>query len=57
MIRIADCYLLEKDWGDGKVMFGNKDGTGTDIRLSPDGQNLRQNIIDYMKLCTRLTSV
>ncbi len=47
----ADCYLLgEKEWGDGRVMFGNMSApeyyTPTD-----ESQNLRQNIIDYLKLC------
>lgn len=48
----ADCYLLsEKEWGDGKVMFGNMMAP-ENYTPSPDGQNLRQNIIDYLKLCT-----
>lgn len=47
----ADCYILsEKEWGDGRVMFGNM-GAPEYYSPSPDNQNLRQNIIDYLKLC------
>lgn len=46
-----DCYILsQKDWGDGRVFFGNMSAPEY-YSPSPDNQNLRQNIIDYLKLC------
>lgn len=48
----SDCYLLsEKEWGDGRVMFGNMSAPEY-YTPADEAQNLRQNIIDYMKLCT-----
>jgi len=48
----ADCYLLgEKVWGDGRVMFGNMSAPEY-YTPTLESQNLRQNIIDYLKLCT-----
>ncbi|MFZ1634003.1 MAG: GEVED domain-containing protein [Chitinophagales bacterium] len=51
-ISCDDCYLLgEKEWGEGRVMFGSMN-VPEYYSPSPDGQNLRQNIIDYIKLCS-----
>ena len=48
----ADCYLLsEKAWGDGRVIFGNMSAPEY-YTPATEAQNLRQNIIDYLKLCT-----
>ena len=48
----ADCYLLsEKTWGDGRVIFGNM-SVPEYYTPAAEAQNLRQNIIDYLKLCT-----
>ena len=48
----ADCYILGvKEWGDGRVMFGNMAPPEYYTPVE-EGQNLRQNIIDFMKLCS-----
>jgi PKD repeat protein len=42
--------LAEKEWGDGKVMFGTL-GVPDWLYTVEESQNLLQNIIDYLKLC------
>lgn len=47
-----DCYVLsEKNWGEGRVIFGNMNAPEY-YSPSDEAQNLRQNIIDYLKLCS-----
>lgn len=48
----ADCYILgDKEWGDGRVMFGSMSAPEY-YTPTTESQNLRQNIIDYLKLCS-----
>jgi PKD repeat protein len=48
----ADCYLLgEKEWGEGRLMVGSMSAPEY-YSPTTEAQNLRQNIIDYMKLCS-----
>ncbi|MEZ5013491.1 MAG: GEVED domain-containing protein [Chitinophagales bacterium] len=51
-IYCTDCYILsEKEWGDGRVVFGNM-GAPEYYTPAEEAQNLRRNIIDYLKLCS-----